>query len=95
MPLHFTLEEYATRQTRATAALQEANLDALLVFAPESQYWLTGYDTFGFAMFQCMVLTREGQLALLTRMPDLRQAQLTSTLADDDIHIWHEREGAR
>ncbi|MEM6596324.1 MAG: Xaa-Pro peptidase family protein [Pseudomonadota bacterium] len=95
MPLHFTREEYAQRQARATAALREASLDALLIFAPESQYWLTGYDTFGFAMFQCMVLTREGQLALLTRMPDLRQAQLTSTLADDDIHIWHEREGAR
>jgi len=64
------------------------------MFAPESQFWLCGYDTFGFAMFQCLVLTAKGDLHLLTRMPDLRQAQLTSTLLDDHIHIWPEFEGA-
>ncbi|MEM7473324.1 MAG: Xaa-Pro peptidase family protein [Pseudomonadota bacterium] len=95
MPLHFTDSEYGDRKAKAQAALRDAGLDALLMFAPESQYWISGYDTFGFAMFQCMVLTREGQLALLTRMPDLRQAQHTSTLPDADIHIWHEREGAQ
>ena len=94
MPLHFTDAEYAARQAAATQALQAANLDAILLFAPESQYWISGYDTFGFAMFQCMVLTREGHLSLLTRMPDLRQAQHTSTLGNDDIHIWPEYEGA-
>lgn len=94
MPLHFSDAEYLGRQNAATQALKDAGLDALLIFAPESQFWISGYDTFGFAMFQCMVLTRDGQLALLTRMPDLRQAQHTSTLDDADIHIWHEREGA-
>ena len=94
MPIHFSDAEYANRQTAAVGALKEAGLDALLMFAPESHYWISGYDTFGFAMFQCMVLTRDGALALLTRMPDLRQAQHTSTLSDDAIHIWHEREGA-
>ncbi len=94
MPLHFTDAEYAARRAAATRALRDVGLDAILLFAPESQYWISGYDTFGFAMFQCMVLTREGHLSLLTRMPDLRQAQHTSTLRDDDIHIWHEREGA-
>ena len=64
------------------------------MFAPESHYWISGYDTFGFAMFQSMVLTAQGDLHLLTRAPDLRQAQLTSTLSDDRIHIWHDVEGA-
>ncbi|MEM9585538.1 MAG: Xaa-Pro peptidase family protein [Pseudomonadota bacterium] len=94
MPLHFTDAEFQTRKSKAVQALKGADLDALLMFAPESHYWISGYDTFGFAMFQCMVLTQNGQLVLLTRMPDLRQAQHTSTLADADIHIWHEREGA-
>ncbi len=94
MPLHFTDAEFAARRDAATRALKEAKLDAILLFAPESQYWISGYDTFGFAMFQSMVLTRDGHLSLLTRMPDLRQAQHTSTLADADIHIWHEREGS-
>ncbi len=94
MTQHFTPEEYATRQSAARHALQAAGLDALLMFAPESHYWISGYDTFGFAMFQCMVLSARGDLHLLTRAPDLRQAQLTSTLPDNCIHIWPEFQGA-
>jgi len=94
MPPHFGAVEYAARLARAKRAVNDAGLDALLMFAPESQYWICGYDTFGFAMFQCLVLTADGQLHLLTRAPDLRQAQYTSTLNDDQIHIWAEYEGA-
>lgn len=93
MTLHFTPAEFTARQSRATAAVNDAGLDALLMFAPESHLWLTGYDTFGFAMFQAMVLTARGDIHLLTRMPDLRQARHTSTLDDDHIHIWPEYEG--
>ena len=93
MTLHFDAPEYAARQARVTKAVADAGLDALLMFAPESHFWLTGYDTFGFAMFQAMVLTAKGDIHLLTRMPDLRQARYTSTLPDDHIHIWPEFEG--
>ncbi|WP_306113881.1 MULTISPECIES: Xaa-Pro peptidase family protein [unclassified Roseovarius] len=95
MTLHFDAAEYAARQARATQAVADAGLDALIMFAPESHFWISGYDTFGFAMFQAMVLTANGDLHLLTRLPDLRQAQLTSTLSDDEIHIWTEVEGAQ
>lgn len=94
MPLHFTPAEYATRREKARTALQARGLDALLMFAPESHFWISGYDTFGFAMFQCMVLTARGDLHLLTRTPDLRQALYTSTLTTDEIHIWQDIEGA-
>ncbi len=94
MPLHFERNEYAARVARATEAMATRGLDALLLFAPESHYWLTGYDTFGFAMFQCMVLPTDGDIHLLTRAPDLRQARFTSTLDDAHIHIWVDREGA-
>ena len=94
MPLHFDTAEYAARQAQASQAVAAAGLDALIMFAPESHYWICGYDTFGFAMFQAMVLTANGDLHLLTRMPDLRQARLTSTLPEDHIHIWAEKEGS-
>lgn len=94
MPLQFDDYEYEARLTSAKQALNDAGLDALLMFAPESQYWICGYDTFGFALFQCLVLTADGQLHLLTRTPDLRQAQYTSTLPDAHIHIYAEYEGA-
>lgn len=94
MPLHFDRAEFEARQSRAIQALDQAGLDALLMFAPESQYWICGYDTFGFAMFQCLVLTAGGDLHLLTRAPDLRQALHTSTLSEEQIHIWPEYQGA-
>lgn len=94
MSLHFDAPEFAARLAKAQAALDTAGLDAILLFAPESHLWLTGYDTFGFAMFQCMVLGADGRIDLLTRAPDLRQARHTSILGEDQIHIWTEVEGA-
>jgi Xaa-Pro dipeptidase len=49
-------------------------------------YYLTGYDTFGYVFFQCLYLGADGRLMLLTRAPDLRQAQHTSDI--DDIRVW-------
>lgn len=94
MPVHFSEDEFKGRQSRAVAALKEQELDGILLFAPESHFWLCGYDTFGFAMFQCLILTASGDMRLLTRLPDLRQAQQTSVLSDDEIKIWTEVEGA-
>lgn len=94
MPLHFTPAEYAARREKARTALQTRGLDAILMFAPESHFWISGYDTFGFAMFQCLILTARGELHLLTRTPDLRQALYTSTLTADEIHVWQDIEGA-
>ena len=91
--LHFSRDEYRTRVERAAAALADRDLDGILLFAPESHYYLCGYDTFGFAMLQCLILKADGDLHLFTRAPDLRQAQQTSTLDDDHIHIWVDREG--
>jgi len=92
MSLHFTPEEFAERQRRALEAIAARGLDALLMFKQESMYWLTGYDTFGYCFFQCLVLRADGELVLLTRAPDLRQAQHTSLL--EDIRIWVDREGS-
>ncbi len=92
MALHFTHEEFESRRTATLAAMAARKLDALLMFKQESMYWLTGYDTFGFCFFQCLVLRADGEIVLLTRAPDLRQAQNTSII--EDIRIWVDREGA-
>ncbi len=92
MPLHFTAAEFAARKDRARGALARAGLDGLLMFKQESMFYLTGYDSFGFVYFQCLVLDADGGFTLLTRAPDLRQARHTSNL--DDIRIWVDRAGA-
>lgn len=92
MPLHFPTAEMVARRATASASLKARGLDALLMFRQESMYYLTGYDTFGYVYFQCLVLTADGRTALLTRAPDLRQAKFTSDVAD--VRVWKDREGA-
>jgi len=86
MALHFDSSELEQRRERVCAELQQRGLDALLCFRQESDFYLTGYDTFGYCFFQCLLLCADGRFALLTRVPDLRQAQLTSVI--EDIRVW-------
>jgi len=92
MPIHFTIEELAGRRAAACTEMRARRLDALLMFRQESMYYLTGYDTFGYVYFQCLVLTADGRMVLLTRAPDLRQARFTSVV--EDIRVWVDRDGA-
>ena len=82
MAIHFTKEEFLERKSKVIAKLKKENLDGLLMFRQESMYWLTGYDTFGYVYFQSLILTSKGDLILLTRAPDLRQAQNTAIIKD-------------
>ena len=92
MAVHFTKEEFKKRKLAVLQSMKEQNLDALLIFKQESMYWLTGYDTFGYVFFQSLVLDQKGNVVLLTRAPDLRQAQNTSNIKD--IRIWVDKDNS-
>jgi Xaa-Pro dipeptidase len=92
MALHFERTEFDARRDRLLIEMTEKKLDAILLFAQESMYWLTGYDTFGFCFFQCLVVKSDGSMVLLTRSADLRQAKHTSII--DNIVVWTDRDNA-
>jgi Xaa-Pro dipeptidase len=92
MALHFSREEFSERQHRTIEQLQNRQLDGLLMFRQESMYYLSGYDSFGYVFFQCLYLGADGRMMLLTRAPDLRQAQHTSVI--EDIRIWEDKADA-
>ncbi len=92
MALHFSRQEFGVRMERLKQAMQANELDGMLIFAQESMFWLTGYDTFGYCFFQGLVVRADGTMALLTRAPDLRQAQHTSII--EDIRIWRDQGNA-
>jgi Xaa-Pro dipeptidase len=89
MALHFDRAEFDARRDRLMIDMAEKKLDAVLLFAQESMYWLTGYDTFGFCFFQCLIVQADGSMTLLTRSADLRQARHTSII--ENIVVWTDR----
>lgn len=92
MALHFERKEFDARRDRLLIEMAEQKLDVMLLFAQESMYWLTGYDTFGYCFFQCLVVKSDGSMVLLTRSADLRQARHTSTI--DNIVLWTDRDNS-
>lgn len=91
--VRFEDAEYRERLARTRARLVAEELDALLVFAQESHFYLTGFDTAGYVFFQVGVVTAaDAQTVLLTRTPDKRQAEVASLY--DDIRIWLNAEEA-
>ena len=49
MAIHFTNEEFKKRQKNVISELNKKNLDGILIFRQESMYYLSGYDSFGYA----------------------------------------------
>ena len=92
MGLHFSKEEFSNRKDKTLNSMKNEGVDALIIFRQESMYWLTGYDTFGYVFFKALVLDHKGNVILLTRAPDLRQAQNTSNISD--IRIWVDKDWA-
>ena len=92
--LRFTEAEFRARQARTRAALRERGLDAILIFAQESHFYLTGFDTAGYVFFQVGIVTtdEDGATSLLTRTPDKRQAETNSLY--DEVRIWLNAEDA-
>ena len=91
--MHFDRAEFDERIANARGLLMDRGLSALLIFAPESHYYLTGYDSTGYLFFQAALLCAADEpVVLLTRRPDLQQARETSVITD--IRIWYNAEDA-
>ena len=86
MNLHFSKAEFDARIAQACQRMAGQNLDGLLLFKQESMYYLSGYDTDGFVLFQTLFLNADGSLTLVTRLADRVQAAYTSVI--EDVRIW-------
>lgn len=64
--LPFALEEYEARMARVKAAMETAGIDLLMVTSPENIYWLTGYRTTGYYVYQILLLPLEGTPQFVT-----------------------------
>ena len=55
---HFSREEFSQRQQKTRKHLQKLELDGLLLFKIEDMYWLTGYESMGFAFSAVCLLVQ-------------------------------------
>lgn len=91
--LRFPEAEHRARLARTRRIMAARGLDALLVFAQESHFYLTGFDTAGYVFFQAGLVTANDEATLLlTRLPDQRQAEVASLY--DEVRIWLNAEDA-
>lgn len=85
--------EYDARLVAARQRMAAEGLDALILFAQESLYYLFGYDGGGYVFFQCAVLHAEDRTTtLLCRRPDVAQARDISRI--EEIRVWLNAEDA-
>ena len=86
----FPAEELQQRVSRVRAALDGQNLDGILISVPESIYYLTGLDHWGFFAAHVLVVNRGGEMALVCRAMEGITVQNQVTNANFYGHKDHE-----
>ncbi len=80
--IHFTREEFAERQGKVRQRLSALNLDGLLLFKIEDMYWLCGFESDGFCIFNNLFIGTEGGMTHVARPADLANISYSSICED-------------
>jgi len=83
--LFFTAEEFAARLAKTRAAMQQQDLELLIVSDPSNMAWLTGYDGWSFYVHQCVIVTLDGEPVWFGRGQDGNGARRTCYMQHDNI----------
>lgn len=77
----FSLATYRERQRKVQERLSRANLDALVVTAPDNINYLSGFDSLGYLWYQALIVSKKlPQPFFLTRTSELPCVQELSAL---------------
>ncbi|HEY8020830.1 MAG TPA: Xaa-Pro peptidase family protein [Thermoanaerobaculia bacterium] len=93
--LPFSLAEYRRRTAAVRAGLAARGIDACLISIPENIYYLTGFTTTGYYMYQTLILPVEGEPMFVTyleeRLNVIRRSwmdrYLTYSVIEDPIEV--------
>jgi Xaa-Pro dipeptidase len=83
--LAFPREEYAQRLAAVQDGMAEARLDALLIFDPENLFYLTGFETIGYASFHLALVPASGEPLLLVREMEQQGAWRSSWMTSEPV----------
>ena len=87
----FPKSEYDKRLATLRARMAEKSFDLFLTSGPENIFYLTGQQTPGYYMFQCLCVPQTGEPFLILRGLEAMNARLNTLLTDiegyaDDAH---------
>ena len=83
--LYFSLAEYASRTEKVRQAMQQLDLELLIISDPSNMAWLTGYDGWSFYVHQCVLVSLDSEAVWFGRSQDANGAKRTSYLSHDNI----------
>lgn len=85
MPAPFNLEEYQGRLLRVRSAMEEQQLDALVIGDPANMNWLTGFDAWSFYVPQVMCVLPDHPPVWIGREMDAGAVGLTTHLDERSV----------
>lgn len=93
--LPFSLPEYEERLKKTQEGLAERGIDAVLISVPENIYYLTGFTTTGYYMYQTLIVPVEGEPLFVTYLEEkinvLRRSWMdryrTYSVVDDPVDV--------
>jgi Xaa-Pro dipeptidase len=80
--LPFTLDEYRRRLARVRGLMAERGVDVLLLTTPENIYYLSGYQTTGYYIYQALLVPRDGAPQFVVRKLEMTNVQGLSWLRE-------------
>ncbi len=82
---YFSTEEYGARLAGTRRAMQERDIDVLIVTDPSNMAWLTGYDGWSFYVHQAVIISHTEEPIWWGRAMDALGALRTVIMADDNV----------
>lgn len=82
----FPDSEYESRQRAFKRAMDDARLDAVLLYHQESLYYLYGYDQIGYWVYQAFVVPRSGDPVAICRRADADMIEASPWV--HDVRVW-------
>jgi len=83
--LHFSVKEYQLRLQRTRLAMQDRDIELLIVSDPSNMAWLTGYDGWSFYVHQCVLIDLHNEPVWYGRNQDTNGALRTCYMHADNI----------
>jgi Xaa-Pro dipeptidase len=81
----FSTDEYRDRLVRVRSAMQARDIDLLLVTSPENIYYLTGYRTTGYYIYQALVVPLSGDPQFVVRKLEYPNVQALSWIKSGSV----------